>query len=100
MDSFTHIFDAGSAFAQLLQATLLGWHTHGMQGFDKERAHVELAIPAHFRVNAAVAVGKIGQKSLLSEALQAREKPSERKPLVEIVSAGKMPAAWETPAKP
>jgi nitroreductase len=101
LDSLTHIFDTGSAFAQLsLQATLIGWHTHGMQGFDKERAHVELAIPAHFRVNAAVAVGKIGQKSLLSEALQAREKPSERKPLAEIVSAGKMPAAWETPAKP
>ena len=95
VESFTHILDAGFAFAQMsLQATLLGWHTHGMQGFEKDRAHVELGIPGCFRVNVAVAVGKIGPASLLSEALQARERPSHRRPLGEIVASGRMPPDW------
>jgi nitroreductase len=95
VESYTHVLDAGFAFAQMsLQATLLGWHTHGMQGFDKDRAHVELGIPDCFRVNVAVAVGKIGPPSLLSEPLQAREKPSDRRPLSELVGLGKMPVGW------
>ncbi len=95
VDSYTHVLDSGFAFAQMsLQATLLGWHTHGMQGFDKDRAHVELGIPDSYRVNVAVAVGRIGHRSLLPEALQLREKPSDRKPLHELVGNGKLPAHW------
>ena len=92
VESYTHILDAGFAFAQLsLQATRLGWFTHGMQGFDKDRAPVALGVPGRFRVNVAVAVGKIGSRSQLSEYNQAREMPSDRVPLAQLVGHGTMP---------
>jgi nitroreductase len=87
--SHSHSFDAGAAWAQLsLQATLLGWHTHGMTGIEFDRVYTELKIPAGFRVEAAVAIGKQGPKTLLPEALQEREVPSGRKPVTEIALEG------------
>ena len=89
----SHSFDAGSAFASLaLQATKLGWHAHGMVGFDRERAFAELGFTDGHRIEAAVALGKIGDKSTLPEALQARESPNGRKPLAETVFEGKFKA--------
>lgn len=90
--SYTHIFDAGAAWANLsVQATLLGWHTHCMQGFDAARASVDLRIPNNFRVNAAVAIGKRGPPENLTEVLRAREHPSDRRPISETVFAGRYP---------
>ena len=84
--SYSHSFDAGSAWGYLaLQATTLGWPAHGLVGFDKERAFSELGFPEGFRVECAIAVGKIGDKAKLPEALQAREAPNGRKPLAETV---------------
>ena len=38
-----HTFDTGSAWGHLaLQASLSGWHTHGMAGFDQELTRKEL----------------------------------------------------------
>ena len=35
----SHAFDAGAAWSNMaLQASLLGWHSHGMLGFDHEAA--------------------------------------------------------------
>jgi len=86
----THAFDAGAAWGLLaLQTTKLGWHAHGMAGLDYERAKVELGLPENFRVEIAVAIGRQGDKALLPEGLQAREIPSARKPLSEIVSEGR-----------
>jgi nitroreductase len=86
----THAFDTGSAWAYLaLQASLSGWHAHGMVGFDKERARAELAVPADFSVEAMVAIGKLGDKSILPEGLQARELPSPREPLSKLAFEGK-----------
>ncbi|MDX3809961.1 nitroreductase family protein [Bosea thiooxidans] len=80
--SYSHSFDAGAAWANLaLQAARLGWQAHGMVGFDRERALSELKVPAGYRVEAAVAIGKPGDKAQLSEALQARETPSQRNPI-------------------
>ena len=91
--SHTHSFDAGAAWAMLaLQATALGYHAHGMSGVDFARAHHELAVPERFRVEAAVAIGKMGDKSLLPDSLQAREAPSTRKPLSQLVFRGRFPA--------
>ena len=42
-----------------------------------------------FSVEAAVAIGKVGDKSVLSAKLQERESPSSRKPFAEIASEGK-----------
>lgn len=86
----THSFDTGSAWAYMaLQASLSGWHAHGMAGFDKEKARSELGIPADFAVEAAVAIGKRGDKSLLPERMQGGETPSQREPLNKLAFEGK-----------
>ncbi len=91
--SYSHSFDAGAAWANLaLQAVRLGWQAHGMVGFDRERALTELKVPAGYRVEAAVAIGKPGDKAQLPEALQARETPSQRNPISATVFEGAFPA--------
>jgi nitroreductase len=87
--SWSHSFDTGAAWAHLaLQAARSGWAAHGMVGFDRERAIAELGVPDGYRVEAAIAIGKQGDKSLLPEALQAREAPSDRLPLAQIAGEG------------
>jgi nitroreductase len=86
--SYTHSLDAGAAWANLaLQATRSGWAAHGMAGFDVPRTAVELGVPADYRVEAAIAIGRPGDKSILPEPLRAREQPSDRLPLSQL--------AWE-----
>lgn len=88
--SYSHSFDAGSAWCSLaLQATKLGWHAHGMVGFDKDRAFAELGFKDGHRVEAAIAIGRKGDPSLLPEGLRAREVPSGRNPLAQTVFEGK-----------
>lgn len=85
----THSFDTGAAWENLaLQATLTGLVTHGMQGFDYERARTELHIPEGFRVEAMIAVGRPGDPAKLPEQVRAREAPSSRKSLSEITCEG------------
>ena len=85
----THSFDTGAAWENLaLQATMLGLVTHGMQGFDYERARSELNIPEGFRVEAMIAVGRPGDPARLSAGLREREAPSGRKSLAEITCEG------------
>lgn len=87
----TASFDAGAAWAQLaLQAHLLGLHTHAMAGFDHARAPDVLGAGDRYKVEAAIAIGRRGDKASLSEALQAREAPSPRKALQELAFAGRL----------
>lgn len=87
--SHTHSFDAGSAWGMLaIQATMLGYHTHGMAGVHFQKACEGLGVPEHFRMEAAVAIGRMGDPANLSEALRAREIPSDRKPRDEIAYPG------------
>jgi len=87
--SYSHSFDAGAAWGYLaLQASLLGWHAHGMVGIDMDRIRTELSVPEDCRIEAGIVIGKLGPKTLLPEALQARESPSPRKPLAEIAFEG------------
>ena len=91
--SRSHSFDAGAAWALLaLQATRLGYYTHGMTGADFERARIELAVPARFHFEAAVAIGRQGAASELPDTLRAREHPSQRKPIEELAFEGRFPA--------
>ena len=84
-----HTFDTGSAWAHLaLQASISGWHTHGMAGFDKELTRSELKVPEGYELHCAVAIGKLGDKSTLAEYLQARETPSPRLPLSKLAAEG------------
>ncbi len=87
--SHSHSFDAGAAWAILaLQATRLGYHTHGMTGVDFDAARKELGVPERFRIEAAIAIGKQGDKSVLPEGLAKGEVPSGRKPIEEFTFAG------------
>jgi nitroreductase len=91
--SHSHSFDAGAAWALLaLQATRLGYHAHGMTGADFARARRELRVPERYRFEAAAAVGRRGDKSVLSEALQAREQPNARNPIASFAFEGDFPA--------
>lgn len=87
--SLTHQFDTGAAWENLaLQATYQGLATHGMEGFNYEKAREELNVPVDFDILAMIAVGKQGNKDLLSTELQEREFPSDRKPLKDIIMEG------------
>jgi nitroreductase len=85
-----HIFDAGSAFENLaLQGTAMGLVVHGMQGFDFEKAHANLAVPADFAVAAMFAVGRPGDPAQLPPDYQKIETPSGRKRVEEIICEGR-----------
>jgi nitroreductase len=91
--SHSHSFDTGAAWQNLsLQANAMGWHTHGMVGFDMARAAVELRVPEGYRVEAAIAIGRMGDRATLPEALQAREAPNEREPVESFAFEGGFPA--------
>lgn len=91
--SHTHSFDAGAAWASIaLQATMLGYHAHGMAGVEWDRAREELKVPDRFRIEAAFVLGRIGSLDLLDEKLRAREVPSDRKPVADFAFAGDFPA--------
>jgi nitroreductase len=84
-----HLFDCGSAFENTaLQGTAMGLVVHGMQGFDYERARTTLHVPEDWSVVAMFAVGRPGDPTALPEALRAREVPSGRKPVGELISEG------------
>ena len=53
LDSITHQYDAGAAWENLaLEASSRGLVAHGMQGFDYEKARIDLEIPDNFDVMA------------------------------------------------
>ena len=86
----TYQFDAGAAWENLaLEAISRGLATHAMQGFDYDKAKVDLEVPENFDVMAMIAIGKRGQKESLPSNLQKNEYPTDRKPLQEIVMEGR-----------
>lgn len=62
--------------------------THPMSGIYKDVAKEAFNIPDTFDVHLAIAIGYKGDKEMLSSELQAREIPSGRRPLNEIVFEG------------
>ncbi|MGJ8523470.1 malonic semialdehyde reductase RutE [Carnimonas sp. R-84981] len=85
----SYAFDTGAAWASLaLQAEKLGWVTHGMTGIDKEKIAATLKVPETYSVEAVIAVGKRGDKAELPEGLQAKEAPSDRRPIEETIFEG------------
>ncbi|HEY9385829.1 MAG TPA: nitroreductase family protein [Nitrososphaeraceae archaeon] len=88
--SITHQLDAGAAWENLaLEACFRGFVTHGMEGFDYQRAKHELEIPENYDVMAMIAIGKRGSKENLPPKLRDMEFPNNRRPLNEIVMEGK-----------
>ncbi len=89
-ENHSHSFDAGAAWAlAALQAQAMGYHTHGMTGIKFGEAEAALGVPDDHRLEAAFVIGKAAGKEILPDFLQEREVPSTRKPVSEIVKAGK-----------
>jgi len=87
--SRTHSYDTGAAWQNFaLQGFRQGLVVHGMEGFDYERARVELRIPDEFQVEATAAVGRPAPKEVLPEKLQKRETPNDRRKLTESICEG------------
>lgn len=86
----THAFDTGTAWGYLaLEAARQGLIAHGMGGFDREKAQEVLQIPVDYEVHAMIAIGYQGEKEMLTESLQEREVPSNRKQIGDISFEGK-----------
>jgi nitroreductase len=90
------LHDTGAASANMsLEATALGLHTHGIGGFDREKARAHFNIPAGFEIGACWAIGYLGDPAILSDRARAMEtSPRTRKPLSAFVFS-----AWDTPAQ-
>jgi nitroreductase len=87
--SRTHSYDTGAAwYSFALQGTMLGLVVHGMQGFDYDKAALELGVTDEYQVEAMAAVGRPGIKEDLPPALQERESPSQRKRVAEFAIEG------------
>ena len=88
----SHSFDAGAAWACLaLQAHHIGWAAHGMGGFHVDKAHAATGAPeSDYRVEAAIAIGRPTDASVLPESFRAREVPSGREPLERFVFEGRL----------
>jgi nitroreductase len=89
------LHDTGAASATMsLEAMALGIHTHGMGGFDKDKARAHFSIPANFEIGACWALGYLGDPDTLPDRVKAMEtSPRTRKPLSEIVFD-----TWDHPA--
>lgn len=82
-------FDTGAAWMSLaLQAQTMGLAAHSMGGFDKDKLSAAVALPVGHTLHCVVAVGEPGPAEALPADLQAREKPSGRKPVAEIALRG------------
>jgi nitroreductase len=88
----SHSFDTGAAWAYLaLQAQNLGWAAHAMGGFHVDKAHEAVGAPeADYRIEAALAIGRPTDASVLPESYRAREVPSGREPLAGFVFEGRL----------
>lgn len=85
----THSFDTGAAWMSLaLEARHQGLYAHGMEGFDYDLLRKNLEVPSDYEVEAMLAVGKPGDKSILPEEMQKREFPADRKALEDIAWSG------------
>lgn len=81
--------DVGAASAYMaLAATQNGLYAHGMAGFDPDLARATLGIPTDYDLMAMWAIGYKGEPETLPEPLQEREKPSDRRPMSEILMEG------------
>lgn len=90
VSTISHSFDSGAAWGYLaLQASLAGWHAHGLAGIERDKIRAELNIPEVYSIEAGIAIGRLGDRASLSEMLQAREIPTSRKPLGEIATEGR-----------
>ncbi|MEA3165898.1 MAG: hypothetical protein QOJ26_767 [Thermoplasmata archaeon] len=80
-------FDTGAAAVQfVLEGERHGVRSHYMGGVDASKAHALLGLAPDEEVVCAIAVGYPADPASLPEGLRQRERPSGRKPAVEIAT--------------
>ncbi len=86
-------FDCGAAWMSIsLQALELGYHCHGMAGYDQEKAYSICNVdPKKFNSVCMIAIGKMDSPEKLDEPLKSREIPNDRKDLNKIIFEIKLP---------
>ena len=89
------LHDTGAASATMcLEAIALGIHTHGMGGYDHEKARANFAIPEDYVTGACWAMGYLGDPDVLTDWQRTAEvTPRTRKALAEFVFS-----AWDVAA--
>lgn len=93
-DQPSHAFDTGAAWMQFaLQAHHLGWATHAMGGFDRERLREAVQAGPDLALHAVVALGRAGDPARLGDDLRDREHPNGRHPVAQFAFEGHFPAA-------
>ena len=84
-----HVFDTGAAWENLaLQATAMGIVSHGMAGFDFDKARTTLKVPEEYAVAAMFALGRPGDPNQLPQELRERETITQRRPVRESICEG------------
>lgn len=84
--SATASLDTGASYMSfILEAHKRGIITHTMEGFDKQLLSKSMNISENYTVEALMAVGYLGSLQLLPPELQAKETPSTRRALSEMV---------------
>lgn len=79
-------FDAGAAWMALaLQARSMGLYTHAMGGVYHQQAAQYLGLDDDHKVVCGIVIGVADTPETLPAELAAREKPSGRKPLAQIL---------------
>jgi nitroreductase len=85
-DNAYHRFDTGAAWAFMaLEATHQGLYMHAMGGFNAEKLRQSYQIDDDFDVLMVAALGYLGESNQLSQDLQVREQPKDRKELRELI---------------
>lgn len=88
----SHSFEAGAAAQNLmLEATAQGYVAHAMGGFDREAAHEYLNLSDKWHIDVMIAIGEYAEE----KSQEKEEKPSDRKPLEEIVFEDALPEGFE-----
>jgi len=89
------LHDTGAASATMsLEAMALGIHTHGMGGFDRDKARTHFSIPEDFEIGACWTIGYLGSPNALTGYQHDAElTPRTRKPLSAFVFSD-----WNQPA--
>ncbi len=75
-----------------LQGAAMGLVVHAMGGFDRAAAPAVLGVPEGYLVQCLVAIGHPGDPAALPDALRARERPNDRRPLAELAFPARFPA--------
>ena len=75
----THSYDTGAASGYFaLQAQLMGWHAHGMYGFDHIRSAEVLRTPPHHHVEAGIcSLGASGMLRLCPRRCKSAKFPAD-----------------------